>query len=275
MNDSQERYGRHPFNQPLIDTGLSSSGKISQLQNNPDAYIREKRILRSLQNERTRYLKGKWLFDELQQRYGINIPDRHIIIGADSLSGNNISIYIATDRIYGKNLGDPGVFEGLRKTTHVPKLDRFYTAVTQYYRDKYLSGEEYLSDFFNEQFVYGRRRNDTEDQIYLVDLDPEYNRFGHGFNNPGISFTDQIYGLCEMVFDIEAKLKGGKLVSARSRLLAILESDRFREEIETSSLGLINPIDQPLLTQTKYRLMDRRAVTLAYLKTLASRFFRL
>lgn len=229
-SNSVEVSGTHPFNSNLIDPGFRP-GRIFLLANDPQRVIREQRVMGDA-FDRYSYLMGKALFTELQQSYGIYVPDIHIILGASTSPDNSKSLYVVTDMIRGKNLDHPEVFAGCDLTVAAPKMDRFCASLAQYYWDKRLNGEEYLSDLYGSQFVYGRRQNEVESQVYLVDLDPVFDRFHEK------QFFDKVSGLGSLVLRTEAKLQGRKLNSARARLLMILQSDEFKEEMYIAGLNV-------------------------------------
>ncbi|MFH1626566.1 MAG: hypothetical protein ABH971_00445 [bacterium] len=105
------------------------------------------------------------LFQELQKKYEINVP-ADFFINKDK-NGKDI-VYSIVDKIKGEHLGEVKNSEEISK-----KIEKLYTSVAKYFLDKSLKeGELYLWDICGQsQYVYGKKLDDKEDKIYLIDTD--------------------------------------------------------------------------------------------------------
>lgn len=100
------------------------------------------------------------LFEEIEEKYGILVP-ASFFVGRDN-SANSI-----VDKIEGKNLAQANVSNEI-----VPQVQKLYASVAKYFLDKLMYGGFYLTDINNpNQYVYGRKRGESEDKIYLIDTD--------------------------------------------------------------------------------------------------------
>jgi len=110
------------------------------------------------------------VIERLRDEYGFNVPNMDIVIGP-SEHDKNARVYIVTDRIHGPELKDKQ-FSPTELPTARETLDNFFGSMTQYYWDVSRQGGDYNDDLaqHNRQFIWGRRKGETEDKIYLADL---------------------------------------------------------------------------------------------------------
>jgi len=107
---------------------------------------------------------SKQHFDKLE-RYDVRVPVAFIV--ADSERNGKV---------------EDEVFAIVDDVKRDPKPDRAALAAAfasmrkgllRYYTDTFESGQSYLADLFNDsQYVFGKRRQDASDQLYLVDVEP-------------------------------------------------------------------------------------------------------
>lgn len=114
---------------------------------------------------------GKKLFSEIQMDYNIKVPVEIIL---DKDDKNKEIIYIITDKIEGISLE-----ESLNEATPelLKKLEDLYISISKYYLDKLKNKEAHLADLNNtSQYIYGKKKGDTEKEIYFVDTDLYLNK---------------------------------------------------------------------------------------------------
>lgn len=114
---------------------------------------------------------GKKLFSEIQMKYDIKVSAEIIL---DKDEKNKDAVFIITDKIEGLSLeesladGSPEFFK---------KLETLYVSISKYYLGKLNSKEAHLADLNNmSQYIYGKKKGDTEDTIYLIDTDLYLNK---------------------------------------------------------------------------------------------------
>ncbi len=96
--------------------------------------------------------------------FDINVPNFDMVIGPPT-NGNTYMVYTVVDRVHGANLEHASP---PRETA-----EHFLENLLRYYKEKLDKEEEFLYDMHLEEFMYGKVKGDTEDKIYLVDLDPK------------------------------------------------------------------------------------------------------
>lgn len=107
---------------------------------------------------------AKKLYDELGEKYGINVSV-DFIIGKNE-EGEKV-VYSIVDKIEGENLTQT------EKSAEVAKqVASLYASLAKYHLDKFQTGESFLYDINGpQQYVYGKKFGDKEDNIHLVDTD--------------------------------------------------------------------------------------------------------
>lgn len=231
--DLFESYARTPFNKPLIETEDEWNTFLRFKRRERDKVVRARFPIEkneagayAVAEEIAEHAKGDRLIKELQERYGIAVPRVDTVVGYYARPEDKIGnfgkkfpgepyIFKIVDRIYGKSLDRIHLSrKGARKAQ--AKFDQFYVALANYAWDKHQNGEEGLVDMFhgnNEQFMYGRRKGETEDRIFLVDVDP----FVHPFNKDPKDVGRTFDILDHMLLNAEGKI-GLTLNSAREKL---------------------------------------------------------
>ncbi len=171
-SSSNELYDKTPFRSPLIESGYEGSAvDIKALKCNPEKIVRVSSHIAYPQDLQPWLFRHKKVIDKLHNEYGFNIANMDIVIGPSEDKDGFPRVYIITDRIYGSVLRD--------KTFHpseIPAakdiLDSFFSSMVQYYWDVARLGGDYNYDLAqnNQQFIWGRRKGESEDRIWLVDL---------------------------------------------------------------------------------------------------------
>lgn len=187
-----------PFREPLVETGFTT--EIKSLQNNPEKIVRFNPLLRSVEETVERYNTSKNLFYELRDHYGVAVPNIETLIGYNEKGEK--SVIIVTERVHGSNL-DKLSLEGSDGSTIKQQFDNFFNNMVQYYLDKSKHQSLYVGDLKNEQFVYGRRKDETIDQVYYVDIEPFFR--AHNPTAIEANFFNPLISLTIMMDRIEAK----------------------------------------------------------------------
>lgn len=179
-----ELYKKTPFKSPLVESGYKTQIEdIRTLKDDPEKIVRVSSHYNP-NNLQPLYARHKKVIDRLTV-YGFNVPNMDIVIGPNE-DAKHARVYIVTDRIHGPELKDkqfsPAELPAAKET-----LDSFFTSMTQYYWDVSRQGGNYNDDLaqHNTQFIWGRRKGEIEDKIYLVDLgeQTELHELDAGSNN--------------------------------------------------------------------------------------------
>ena len=107
---------------------------------------------------------AKKLYKELGEKYEIVAPVDFAI--SKNKEGEDV-VCAVTDKIEGKNL------EKVEKSEEfVNKVEKLYSSVAKYFLDKSKDGGLYIWDINGEsQYIYGKKLEDEENKIYLIDTD--------------------------------------------------------------------------------------------------------
>ena len=174
-----------PFIETLKDTDLST--RIKNLRRHPEKLVREISVDAALDflgkgniegvrlDQVPEYQKRNLLIDGLRhwketletlQRYpGIHVPALSFILGRNA---GEMKLYTVIERIEGESISRS---KKLPPESQQP-LDVFYASMAQYYYDRYRKEEPFWWDFSQDQIVYGRRPEEDERKLYIVDVDP-------------------------------------------------------------------------------------------------------
>ena len=116
---------------------------------------------------------SKKLFSEVNTNYNIKVPAEIIL---DKNIEDKDAVYIITDRVEGESIEKTfGKIE--RSSDFLEKLEDLYISISKYYLDKLKNKEAHLADLNNmSQYVYGKKKGDTKNEIYLVDTDLYLNK---------------------------------------------------------------------------------------------------
>ncbi len=163
----------NPDGEPII---------IKQFENDPERIVkisRKEHIYRfsseeiaSVESAQTMEIQveAKKHFEELEDEYGISVTPFEYRIGLEEDSNENI-LYCISDKIHGDNL-----ITKLKEkdfSNRIGDVERLLISLINYFKDKYKEGNYYLGDVANiGNYIYGRRRDEKEDKLYLIDTEP-------------------------------------------------------------------------------------------------------
>lgn len=158
----------------LIDSNISEKHKnfhkFFESKDSPDKIIRVESFdeLKYKHKNRFELIElveiAKQLFNELQEKYGINVPVEFFI--GKNKEGREI-VYSVVDKIEGKHLDE---VENHKEASE--KIKKLYTSIAKYFLDKSKEDGLYIWDICSQsQYVYGKKLDDTENNIYLIDTD--------------------------------------------------------------------------------------------------------
>lgn len=171
MHDGpSELYKGTPFKEPLVPSGFKAQIEdIRALKSDPEKIVRVSEHY-SPENLQPWYARHKKVIERLRDEYGFNVPNMDIVIGPGEHE-KHARVYIVTDRIHGPQLRDKQ-FSPTELPEAIEILDSFFSTLTQYYWDVSRKGGDYNDDLaqHNQQFIWGRRKGETGDKIWLADL---------------------------------------------------------------------------------------------------------
>ncbi|MEK7566710.1 MAG: hypothetical protein AAB527_01065 [Patescibacteria group bacterium] len=231
-NKETESENKVPFSGELkmADFGKQTSREtIRELENRPDLLIRKDDLERFAKKERAPevYKKGERLFAELREKYDIPVPRMQFVIGKDEAGRE--TLYTIIQKVEGENVED--ILQARKNDPEFKnKLEDVYVNLTRYFGDKHKNGVNFLWDFHNAQFVYGKLESDKENNVYMVDVDPALNEAGY-YNR---IFINRISG---MILDAEERL-GVKFLKAREEFKKMFDSlsPQDRKDFLTSEI---------------------------------------
>jgi len=114
-------------------------------------------------------------FRLLSEKYGINVAKTEFVVGEDA--DGNKCVFSVTDRIEGQNfdqIAEEGLSDNSREEWKnlISKANETAIALFDYYCDKAANGGSYLADAaYFVQYVYGRKSQSGNNDLYLVDTD--------------------------------------------------------------------------------------------------------
>lgn len=224
-----------PFKSPLIDSGFTHSGleDIRALKSDPEKIIRIRESKgRDISNSTNPFIYTyREVMDSLRDDYGFKVPKIDIVRYGNK--GKKLErVFIITDRIHGETLANKQ-FKPEELPMAQAKLDDLFCLMTQYYSDVARKDTWYKHDLGqrNTQFVWGRKKGDAEDSIYMVDVGTDVQRHKKD-DDLGFGMIDIFtrYGGGGVFDDLQAleSKHGIQLVNARKKIVA------FMDEILTS-----------------------------------------
>ncbi|MDD5147314.1 MAG: hypothetical protein PHV63_02060 [Candidatus Daviesbacteria bacterium] len=172
-----------PFRDELSEANIDSSGyfsRITTFENNPDLVIR------------IRKQKSYNYFSKIQgvnvlavnrcellklEKHGLTLPRFMSVLGAIGKL-NPVTYFIITDRIYGVDLRQLRYSELSQDelANATKQIDTSFTGIASYLHERSRKSGWYIADASynvrHTQFMYGRRRGETESRVYYVDLGP-------------------------------------------------------------------------------------------------------
>lgn len=161
-----------PFKYPLVDIGLKRNGvpgfrqDLLGFQNDPEKVVRVREEMADEIQENKYFARPNFL-SHLTERYGLQVPGFNTVIVTN---GRLTDYYTVTDMIHGATLQQ---LVGSQVDFPVDVFDHNYAALVQHYIDAERFHEPYAISITNpaEMLMYGRRKGESEDSVYLVDID--------------------------------------------------------------------------------------------------------
>lgn len=173
MTDSQEVFYNVPFNAPLYDLGGKyTTTFIGGLRGNEEKIVRILPENGTPENYRNLSKKCKKMYQELTQR-GINVIGFDFVIGNEPFTAERKpALFVIADKVNGVEL-DKLEPTDVNLSLFLGQLKSLFTNLIDYHFDLAISGKEYLADIHSsEQYMFGKKKGDFQDRIYLVDIDP-------------------------------------------------------------------------------------------------------
>ncbi|MGA2417747.1 MAG: hypothetical protein ABSF55_00690 [Candidatus Staskawiczbacteria bacterium] len=146
--------------------------KLRELQNNPNLIVRKESFVtrpddpNGLEKNIQVFSDHKKYFNELREKYGINIPNFDLVIG-ETKKGSP-AVFIVTDKIDGKSLDRMETFpEEAEK-----KFEDFYLRLLQALYDAFKNKTAFLIDIGENNFMYGHRlkKEGEENNFFVTDV---------------------------------------------------------------------------------------------------------
>src|SRR3990167_2361822 len=177
-----EKAGVKPsFKEKLVDFPEGYSMSLKQLENNPEKIVkisRKENIYRfSPKNNPVEspesleiIKKSKEHYEELINKYGIAVTPFEYAIDMDEEEKEPV-LYSVSDKIYGDNLLTK--VKECKFDENIKEVEDLLIALTNYFEDKFYNDNYYLEDVGNlSNYMYGHRKGENKDRIYLVDIEP-------------------------------------------------------------------------------------------------------
>ncbi len=143
-----------PFLAPVLDT-LPRTIKVRGFAAEPRFVVRMPFLGQEFDTDY--YARGQAEHKKLAS-YGVNVPEIRLV-------RTTAGIMTIVDRIHGQQLMDATDISDA-------KLNAFYRGLAGYFRDKNRDRTTFLADLRFDQFMYGHRIGEGEENVYLVDVDP-------------------------------------------------------------------------------------------------------
>lgn len=138
------------------------TNRIGHLDEAPDKFVRAEKLDRF---PIEKFQDAKTIFEELENRYNIAVPKMDFVVGKEYGSDK---MFTLVDKIEGKNILDIRRFEENDKE----ELEKFFSGMATYYYDILQNGGKYWLDFGSDQFVFGHRKGESVNRVWLVDVEP-------------------------------------------------------------------------------------------------------
>ena len=158
--------------------GKTVEGKLLQLADRSDVVVRPMRWERSVHSG---YFRPEFSGDAISAEEFAEISKKHF----DELATYGIripvSFVVADDDRNKKEVF--AIVDNIEKATYPDKKQmglafaELRSSLLRYFTDKYKNKESFLMDLFLDlQYVYGKKKGDTEDHLYLIDIDARIQR---------------------------------------------------------------------------------------------------
>lgn len=178
---THEEFGKHSFNEGEPYAALNQ-GELFQSGANKDYIIKAlagKRfeVMRDIETpsqvlEYATDLKRR--YSELETVFGIH-PAPTTLVSGKSITGFP-ELYSITEKVDGLSLNKITPQE-LKKLPEnfISEIGAHFENLLRYLEEKFPARKRFMADIFiNEQYVYGKTKNDPQEKLYLIDTEPQY-----------------------------------------------------------------------------------------------------
>jgi len=168
---------------------------IKSVEDNPDKLVRSVNLGDHLEEKfelefsEEEFKRGKKVFEKMRDKYGISIPDIQLVKGEER---GLLKMFTVIDRIYGESLDKIKVLPPEAQT----KADDFFSKLARFFYDIFKEGGDFWFDLRDDQYVYGHRKDEKNDRIYIIDVDPVIKEYDPK-NKEGNYF---LFDVLEMLF---------------------------------------------------------------------------
>ena len=186
--------------------------KISGLSVTDDKLVRSAFLERKPEEREAtiaEHREAKAYFHHLRDDYDIAVPDIDIVIAKE---GNEPVIYDVVDRVKGQEMALVKNFP----PEALPEIDAFYANLLTSFRNDTLLGRPIWMDLGSDQLVYGRRKNETRDRVYIVDIE---NILSDPDDEPARALTSAIMRIERSMSTAEKKFPPGTRLERTRKLL--------------------------------------------------------
>lgn len=217
----KEKENYYPFSGEVAPTDLSVG--IFSLTEYPNKLLRKNRIGELSDGDDFSHediKTGLGLFTELEKVYKINTLKPDSVIGMDPIS-RDVVMFNVVDKIKGRNLEQADNLS----VEDLSKVDEHFVKILDYFFGKFKSNQVYLYDIGSaRQSMLGRKQGDSEDAVYLVDIDPRITEKHLETKANILQFWDSISELYwDSLLVVEENNKAtGALINTRKKLQEIL-----------------------------------------------------
>jgi len=220
----------NPFRSKLVhmpaDYGVE---RINSLKDDPYKIVKPLPLekMEATLDEVTEVSKNsKGLFRELKDKYKIPVTPVDFVIGHKGGSRES-TLYSVSEKVAGvildKKLDDMSDEERKKST---PVFENLFLSLAKYLKDYYLADKNYLRDIFLlKQYMYGHRKGEKTDRIYLVDVDPLVHRCSkEGLKDPSnLYFYHNLIAALPFSLSRAETLLDKEFEGARKELLGLLD----------------------------------------------------
>ncbi len=190
-----------------------------------------------------------WLLNDTKKhfyelrKYGVHVPNIDVVVGKGPYAGpygNRDVAYMVIDKIHGEDLWEihKKNLEGTKTlpVSAVAEIDNCFAGLFQHIIDAYSARRPYFGDFSLGQFVYGNKKGEDKDHLYLVDVASGIERPEGYSDYTNVSSPDYDSHLqtdifkyhnwekqierCEMMFDPSVRLEKSRVALEKIKKLS-------------------------------------------------------
>lgn len=230
MNSPESKSDLTPFRDTLKKAPFSKGMEtkpIMFLTHDPEVIVRvdKEYILRGRTREEKleMYLACRDAFKQFNDHYKIPVVKHDVVIGENPGHPDQPIFYTVSELIHGHSLKYIH-YQPEEKAAVREKLEHLYSALAEFIWDIYQKGGWIIDithpEAQNSQFVWGRKKGETKDQIYLTDVDG--NAILSAPRHP--TMIEQFRPLVDMIEESENNLGGTVLSASRKKILSYAQS---------------------------------------------------